>query len=73
MKTGNGLDLGGGLMFADVCYREMVEDTLTMWVKNEGGARESLGDGHLMDREAVGFVLKLRAWPFYFFVGFVYL
>lgn len=30
MKTGNGLDLGGGLMFADVCYREMVEDTLTM-------------------------------------------
>lgn len=30
----NGLDLGGGLWYADACYREIIESTLTTWVQN---------------------------------------
>ena len=61
-KIGTGLDLGGGLWYADICCGEMIECTLTTWVKNEGAASESLlrrvTGGHLVYRGACGICLE---------------
>ena len=72
-KIGNGLDLGGGLWFADICCGEMIECTLTTWVKNEGVLQKVCSEE---SREAIwwtgepgGFVLKLRAWSVFSWIS----